>query len=77
MAQDVCPVVSGEDRARLEALVADRNQALKHVQRAWIVLYSADPLPVAEVARRIGLGRPAVWRWQRRYAEGKPCGAGW
>jgi transposase len=69
MAQDVCPVVSGEDRARLEALVADRNQALKHVQRAWIVLYSADRLPVAEVARRIGLGRPAVWRWQRRYAE--------
>jgi transposase len=69
MAQDVCPLVSGEDRARLEALVADRNQAIKHVQRAWIVLHSADRLPVAEVARRTGVGRPAVWRWQRRYAE--------
>jgi transposase len=69
MAQDVCPVVSGEDRARLEALVADRNQPLKHVQRAWIVLHSADRLPVAEVARRTGVGRPAVWRWQRRYAD--------
>jgi transposase len=69
MAQDVCPVVSGEDRTRLEALVADRNQAQKHVQRAWIVLHSGERLPVAEVARRTGLGRPAVWRWQRRYAE--------
>ncbi len=26
-------------------------------------------LPVAEVARRVGVSRPAVWRWQRRYAE--------
>ena len=69
MAQDVCPLVSGEDRARLEALVADRNQALKHVQRAWIVLHSADWRSVAEVPRRVGVGRPAVWRWQRRYAD--------
>jgi transposase len=32
-------------------------------------LASADRLPVAEVARRAGVGRPAVWRWQRRFAE--------
>ncbi len=30
---------------------------------------SADRLTVAEVARRAGVGRPAVWRWQRRFAE--------
>jgi transposase len=68
MAQDVCPIVSGEDRARLEAIVADRNRAQKHVLRARIVLHSADRLSVAEVARRVGVGRPAVWRWQRRFA---------
>src|SRR5918999_5063139 len=68
MAQDVCPIVSGDDRARLEALVADRNRAQKHVLRARIVLHSADRLSVAEVARRAGVGRPAVWRWQRRFA---------
>jgi transposase len=68
MAQDVCPVVCGDDRARLEAIVADRNRAQKHVRRARIVLHSADRLSVAEVARRAGVGRPAVWRWQRRYA---------
>src|ERR1700737_4058674 len=29
----------------------------------------AERLPVAEVARRAGVSRPAVWRWQRRYGE--------
>jgi transposase len=69
MAQIVCPVVSAEDRARLEAVVADRNRAQKHVARARIILGSADRLNVAAVARRAGVGRPAVWRWQRRFAE--------
>jgi transposase len=69
MAQIVCPLVSAEDRARLEAIVADRNRAQKHVARARIILASADRLKVAGVARRAGVGRPAVWRWQRRFAE--------
>ena len=69
MAQIVCPWVSAEDRARLEAIVADRNRAQKHVARARIILHSADRLNVAEAARRAGVGRPAVWRWQRRFAE--------
>ena len=69
MAQIVCPLVSAEDRARLEAIVADRNRAQKHVARARIILGSADRLSVAEVARRARVGRPAVWRWQRRFAE--------
>jgi transposase len=68
MAQDVCPIVAGEDRARLEAIVADGNRAQKHVARARIILHSAARLSVAEVARRVGVGRPAVWRWQRRFA---------
>jgi Homeodomain-like domain len=53
----------------LEAVVADRNQAQKHVIRARIVLDSAERVSVAEIARRAGVGRPAVWRWQRRFAE--------
>jgi len=32
MAQEICVVVSDEDRARLEAIVGDRNRLLKHVQ---------------------------------------------
>src|ERR687884_563048 len=69
MARSVCPVVSAGDRARLEAIVADRNRPRKHVARARLVLLSADRLDVASVARRAEVSRPAVWRWQRRYAE--------
>ncbi|MCH7692243.1 MAG: IS630 family transposase, partial [Proteobacteria bacterium] len=69
MAQDICVIVAAEDRARLAAVAGDRSRPLKHVQRARIVLFSADRLPVAEVARRAGVSRPAVWRWQRRYGE--------
>jgi len=70
MAQTVSVIVSAEDRARLAAIVGDRSRPLKHVQRARIVLHAADRLPVLEVARLAGVSRPAVWRWQRRYAEG-------
>src|SRR5262245_4164915 len=68
MAQNLCVIVSAEDRA-LPALIDDRNRPLKHIQRAQIVLSSADRLPVLQVARRVGVSRPAVWRWQKRYAE--------
>jgi Homeodomain-like domain len=69
MAQNVCPLVSVGDRARLEAIAADRNRAQKHVARARVILGSAERVAVAEIARRAGVGRPAVWRWQRRFAE--------
>jgi transposase len=69
MAQTVCPLVSAEDRARLAAIAADRNRPHKHVARARIILHSAERLDVALVARRAQISRPAVWRWQQRYAE--------
>ena len=69
MAQTLCPLVSAEDRSRLAAIIGDRNRPQKHVARACIVLLSADRLDVAAVARQAGTSRPAVWRWQRRYAE--------
>ena len=69
MAQTVSVIVSAADRARLVAIVGDRSRPLKHVQRARIVLYSADRLSVLKVARRAEVSRPAVWRWQRHYAE--------
>jgi DNA invertase Pin-like site-specific DNA recombinase len=83
MAQTVSIVLGDEDRMRLAAIVDDRNRPQKHVQRARIVLLSADRLPVLAVARQSGASRPAVWRWQQRFAEqgveglsGISCG-GW
>ncbi len=69
MAHTVCPLVSAEDRARLATILADRNRPQKHVARVRIILASAERLDVAEVARRAGISRPAVWRWQQRFAE--------
>jgi transposase len=74
MAQHVCPFVSAEDRARLEAIVADRNRTQKHVARARIILGAADRHTVTDIARRAGVGRPTVWRWQRRFAEAGVAG---
>ena len=69
MAQTVSIIVRSEDRARLAAVVADRNRPQKHVLRARIILLSADKLPVVDVARQAEISRPAVWRWQQRFAE--------
>ena len=69
MAQIVCILLGDEDRLRLAAIVGDRNRPQKHVQRARVVLLSADRLPVLAVARQSGASRPAVWRWQQRFAE--------
>ncbi len=69
MAQIVNVIVSEGDRLRLAAIASDRSRPLKHVQRADIILRSAARLSVLEVAERVGISRPAVWRWQTRYAE--------
>lgn len=69
MAQTVCVLLDATGAARLAAIASDRSRPLKHTQRAHIVLLSAERLSVQDVARRAGLSRPAVWRWQRRYAE--------
>src|SRR5918995_6319588 len=61
--------VSGADRARLAAIIADRNRARKHVWRAEVVLLTADRVGTAEIIRRTGLSKPSVWRWQERYLE--------
>ncbi len=59
--------VSTADRARLEAVVADRNSRQKHVWRARIVLLSGDGLGTVEIMRRTGKSKTAVWRWQERF----------
>ena len=69
MAQTVCMIVSAADRERLQAIIGDRNQPRKHIERARIVLASAEREPAQRVAAGVGVSRPTVWRWQQRYAE--------
>ena len=69
MAQTVSLLLSVQDRAELQGIIEDRGRPVKHVKRARIVLLSAERLPVLEIAKRVGISRPMVWRWQQRFAE--------
>ena len=69
MAQRVCVVLSSAEREQLAAIAADRNRPRKHVERARIVLASADRHSAQRVAQSVGVSRPTVWRWQQRFAE--------
>ena len=60
--------VAGDDRARLEAIVADRNRRQKHVERARIVLLTGDGLGTLSIMRQVGCAKATVWRWQERFA---------
>src|SRR5215208_4975607 len=73
MREGISVEVSTADRARLEAVVADRNSPQKHVWRARIILGTADGLGTGEIMRRTGKSKPSVWRWQERFMrEGVP-----
>jgi hypothetical protein len=47
----------------ISAMELKRQMGFGSYQTAW------SWLPVAEVARQASVSRPAVWRWQRRFAE--------
>src|SRR4051794_39320670 len=59
--------VSAADRARLEAIMADRNSPQKHVWRAQIVVLTADGLGTNEIMRRTDKSKTCLWRWQERF----------
>jgi transposase len=67
MREGITVEVSATDRARLEAIVADRNSRQKHVWRAQIVLLTADGLGTGEIMRQAGTSKVTVWRWQERF----------
>jgi transposase len=67
MRKDVVIDVSAADRARLKAVVAERNSPQKHVWRARIVLLTNDGHGTVEIMRRTGKSKTCVWRWQERF----------
>jgi transposase len=61
--------MSAADRARLEAIMSDRNSPQKHVWRWQIVVLSADGLGTNEIMRRTGKSKTCLWRWQERFMQ--------
>ena len=66
---DICLFLSRSNRARLEAIINDRNSKAKTIWRAKIVLATADGHGTNEIMRRTGMSKPSVWRWQERFIE--------
>src|SRR3974390_2652125 len=61
--------LSAVDRSALEAVVANRNSAQKHVWRAKIVLMTAEGYGTAEIMRATGKAKTVIWRWQERFRD--------
>jgi len=59
--------LSPVDRATLERHAASRSLPHGLVRRAQIILLSAEGVPNATIAARVGLSAPAVNHWRRRY----------
>jgi transposase len=63
-----------KQRRELEQLVARATEAAQVVRRAHVVLWSADDVAGAEIARRLQLSAEAVSRIRRRFLEGGVAG---
>jgi transposase len=66
--------LTAKQRRALEQLVARATDAAQVVRRAHVVLWSADGVPGAEIARRLQLSAEAVSRIRRRFLEGGVAG---
>src|SRR6202790_1041898 len=69
MLNGITVAVTAKDRAKLEAVVANRNSPQKHVWRARIILLTADGFGTAEIERRAGRDKNSVWRWEERFMQ--------
>lgn len=61
--------VSDADRAELERRVRAKSAPARTVERARIVLLSAEGLTGRQIAERVGCSEPTVVAWRARYAE--------
>ena len=61
-----------EDRARLEHWIKSSTTPQRLVLRSRIILLSAAGSSIDDVARRLGVSRPTVRLWVRRFDEGGP-----
>jgi transposase len=61
--------VPPRDREVLESWLRSPSMRAGHVLRARIVLLAADGVGTMEIARRVGVSKPTVISWKRRYRD--------
>lgn len=62
-------VLTGEEQKQLESIVRSRSLPHGLVCRARIVLGSAEGVGASELARRLGVSRPTISLWRKRWRE--------
>jgi Winged helix-turn helix len=67
-------VLSGEERVELEHRVACYTLPHKAVVRAKMILYAAEGMSTAEIARRLETAPRVVNRWRKRFFEERLVG---
>ncbi len=68
MALTVTVDVPAEDRKVLESWTRSPSMRAGLAQRARIVLLAADGVPVKDIVDRVGVSKPTVIGWKKRYA---------
>jgi len=61
--------ITAAQREALQRLVQRPTAIQRAVRRAQIILHRADGLSQTETARRVGVNRPVVVLWERRFGE--------
>jgi transposase len=67
-------VLTAKQRRELEQLVARATESAQVIRRAHVVLWSADGVAGADIARRLHLSAEAVSRIRRRFLDGGVAG---
>ena len=70
MALNVGVELPPADRAVLESWTRASSMPAGLAQRARIVLLAADGFGTGEIVERVGVSKPTVIQWKRRYGEG-------
>jgi len=69
MALNVGVELPSADRAVLEAWTRASSMPAGLAQRARIVLLAADGFGTGEIVERVGVSKPTVIQWKRRYGR--------
>lgn len=71
MARPILPLaVSNEQRRALQKVLSKPSATQREVRRARIVLLRGDGLGQQAVAQQVGVNRPVVAHWEKRFKQG-------